>query len=115
MDYYKKRHVLGDETIPGFLGGRTPDKFPELYRRISPFYEADKIVTPLLLIVGEKDSRYIDTKNFYDALRKVGRPVGPIVYPNEGHEISDTSLAAKHVARAIKFFIAAQRCGGFEK
>ena len=54
--YYRANQERGDDTIPGFLGGRKPEDSPELYLRISPFYHADKIATPLLLIVGDKDS-----------------------------------------------------------
>lgn len=53
LGYYQVRHSLGDETIAGFLGGRKPEDSPELYRRISPVYHVDKIVTPLLLVIGE--------------------------------------------------------------
>ena len=98
------RHPLGDETIPGFLGGRTPHDFLDLYHRISPLYQADKIVTPLLLVVGDKDTRYSDTMRFYEALRKLGRSVILVVYPGEAHELSSPSLAEQHVQKALDFF-----------
>lgn len=104
LGYYRMRAPLGDETIPGFLGGRKPEDSPELYHRISPIYQADKIVTPLLLVVGEKDTRYNDTVRFYEALHKIGRPVNLVVYPDEGHEISSDALAEQHVWKAIEFF-----------
>jgi len=102
--HYQLRHPLGDETIPGFLGGRKPEDSPELYRRISPVYQVDKIKTPLLLVIGEKDTRYNDTMEFYAALRKVGSPVSLLVYPGEGHGISTPALADQHVQRALEFF-----------
>ena len=83
---YRANQQRGDETIPNFLGGRKPEDSPELYLRISPFYHVDKISTPLLLAVGEKDSipggssRYTDAKAFYEALRKVGSPVELVIY-----------------------------------
>ena len=104
LGYYQMRHPLGDETIPGFLGGRTPDDSPELYRRISPVYQVDKITTPLLLVIGEKDTRYDDTMRFYEALRKIGSPVSLVIYPGEGHEISNAALAEQHVRKALEFF-----------
>ncbi len=109
LGYYQMRHPLGDETIPGFLGGRTPADSLELYRRISPVFQVDKIVTPLLLVIGEKDTRYNDTTRFYEALRKLGRPVSLAVYPGEGHEISSAALADQHVRRALEFFRSTQR------
>ncbi len=109
LGYYKERHLLGDETIPAFLGGCTPDNSLDLYRRISPAYQADKIDTPLLLVVGEKDSRYADTIQFYRSLHKLGKPVSLLVYPREGHEISSASLAEQHIRKAIQFFRAAEQ------
>jgi dipeptidyl aminopeptidase/acylaminoacyl peptidase len=114
LSYYRANQPRGDETIPNFLGGRRPEGFPELYLRISPLYHVDKIVTPLLLVVGEKDSipdggsRYNDAKAFYEALRKVGGSVELIVYPGEGHEISSAVVAEQHVRRAIDFFQSAR-------
>jgi dipeptidyl aminopeptidase/acylaminoacyl peptidase len=108
LGYYQTRHPLGDETIPGFLGGRKPEDSPELYRRISPVYQADKIATPLLLVIGEKDTRYDDTMKFYEALRKAGSPVSLVVYPGEGHGISTAALAEQHVRKALEFFRSTQ-------
>lgn len=103
LGYYQLRHPTGDETIPGFLGGKTPEKYPDLYRRISPVYQVDKIVTPLLLTIGKKDTRYNDTIEFYNKLRAAGRPVSLVVYPDDEHEISD-SEAEPYIRKAIEFF-----------
>jgi dipeptidyl aminopeptidase/acylaminoacyl peptidase len=108
LGYYQARHPLGDETIPGFLGGRTPADSPELYRSISPIYHVDHIKTPLLLVVGEQDQpRYDDTLRFYDALIKADSPAKLVVYKGEGHQITSTELALKHVQQALDFFRAA--------
>lgn len=110
LGYYRANQPREDGTIPGFLGGRKPEQFPELYVRISPFYFADKIATPLLLVVGDQDSiphggsRYSDAKAFYQALRKAGGPVDLVVYPGEGHGISSAVLAEQHVKQALEFF-----------
>jgi dipeptidyl aminopeptidase/acylaminoacyl peptidase len=106
LGYYQLRHPAGDETIPGFLGGKTPEQYPDLYRRISPVYQVDKIVTPLLLIIGKKDTRYSDTIEFYNKLRAAGRPVSLVVYPDDDHGISD-SEAEPYILKAIEFFRAA--------
>ena len=103
LAFYQMRHPLGDDTIPGFLGGRTPADSLDLYQRISPLYHAAQIVTPLLLIIGDKDTRYSDTMQFYNALHKLGRPVTLIVYRGEDHELS-ISLVERHVQRALEFF-----------
>jgi dienelactone hydrolase len=108
LGYYQNRRRLGDETIPGFLGGRKPEDSLELYRRISPVFHVDRISTPLLLVIGEKDTRFEDTMEFYRALSKAGSPVSLVTYPEEGHELSTASLAEQHVRRALDFFRAAK-------
>jgi acetyl esterase/lipase len=94
---YERRRPLGDETIPGFLGGKRPEDVVELYRRISPVYHVNNITTPLLLVVGEKDSRYTNAIAFYEALQQAGRPVTLVQYPGEGHEIMSDAVAEQHV------------------
>jgi hypothetical protein len=64
LEYYQQNRSKGDETIPSFLGGRKPEDSPQLYFRISPINHVERIKTPLLLIVGSKDSRYADTMKF---------------------------------------------------
>jgi len=114
LGYYRANQPGRDETIPNFLGGRRPEDSPDLYLRISPLYHVDKITTPLLLAVGEKDSipdggsRYNDAKAFYEALRKVGSPVDLVVYPGEGHELLSAAVNEQHVRRAIDFFRSAR-------
>ncbi len=105
LGHYQMRHPLGDETIPGFLGGRTPADSLDLYRRISPVYRAERIKTPLLLVIGDKDeTRYDDNLRFYDALRKAGSPVSLVVYKGEGHGLSNAERGVKHVRQSIDFF-----------
>lgn len=57
----------------------------------------------MLLVVGDKDTRYNDTMEFYNALRKLDRPVTLVVYRGEGHELSG-ALAGQYVQKALEFF-----------
>ena|SRR5688572_18383925 len=100
----RSRRRQADVLIAGFLGGRKPEDSPELYRRISPVYQADKIKTPLILAVGEKDVRLADAQRFHEALKKAGAPVTFVTYPNEGHEISNSVTKEEHLRKAIEFF-----------
>jgi dipeptidyl aminopeptidase/acylaminoacyl peptidase len=103
--HYQMRHPLGDGVIPGFLRGRTPADSMDLYRRNSPFYVADRIQTPLLLVLGEKDeTRVEDTHRFYDALIKAGSPAKLVVYPGEAHQLTSAAGGVKHVRLALDFF-----------
>jgi dipeptidyl aminopeptidase/acylaminoacyl peptidase len=55
-------------------------------------YQADQIRTPLLLVVGDKDSRLMDSVSFYDALRRLDRPVTLVRFPDQSHEIEGPAL-----------------------
>jgi len=110
LRYYEEQKARqADVLIAGFLGGRKPEDSPELYRRISPVYQADKIKTPLILAVGDKDIRLADAQRFNEALRKAGAPVTFVTYPNEGHEFSNKATAEEHLKKAIEFFRANSR------
>jgi dienelactone hydrolase len=110
LGYYRANQPRGDDTIPNFLGGKRPEDSPGLYDRISPMKHVDRIHTPLLLAIGDKDSipgggsRYQDTLAFYDALKKAGRPVELIVYRGQGHAIDNDGVVEQHVNKAIDFF-----------
>jgi dipeptidyl aminopeptidase/acylaminoacyl peptidase len=92
------------------LGGKRPEDSPDLYDRISPLKHVDRIQTPLLLTIGDKDSipgggsRYQDTLSFYDALRKAGRPAELKVYSGQGHGIDNGGLTEQHLNQAIEYF-----------
>jgi acylaminoacyl-peptidase len=110
LGYYRANQPRGDDTIPNFLGGRRPEDSPALYDRISPVKAAARIKTPLLLVIGDKDSipgggsRYEDTLAFHDALVKSGAPVELVVHQGQGHGLNDVSLTEQHVGKAIEYF-----------
>lgn len=110
LGYYRANQPRGDDTIPNFLGGKRPEDSPALYDRISPVKHVDRIQTPLLLMIGDKDSipgggsRYLDTLAFYDALRKAGRSAELIVYRGQGHGIDNDGLTEQHLNKAIDYF-----------
>lgn len=62
---------------------------PELYNTMSPFMNADKMKTPMLLIHGEEDNNsgtYTEqTKRYFAALKNLGAPVRMVLLPKESH------------------------------
>lgn len=68
---------------------RTFWEAPQLYGRMSPFYYADKITEPILLIHGEADDNSgtfpIQSERFYRALKGHGATVRYVTLPNEAH------------------------------
>ena len=63
------------------------------YLKNSPIYYADKVTTPLLSWSGEQDGQvhYYQSMQFHLALRRLGNKNTMLIYPNEGHVLSDRS------------------------
>ncbi len=76
------------------------------YLENSPYYRADKIRTPLLLIHGDKDNAYHDAQKLFSALRRLERPVQLATYGGMGHVIYEwTRPNAVDAAQRIVDFI----------
>lgn len=74
----------------GFQGERRSLwEAPELYTRLSPFFHADKIKAPLLLIHGEEDPNSgtfpLQSRRLFHALKGLGGTSRLVVLPHEGH------------------------------
>lgn len=78
------------------------------YVENSPYYRADKIHTPLLIVAGEADARVPsdEGKKLFAALRRLNKPATLALYPDQGHVISEWSLdAAVDVSRRMIVFL----------
>jgi len=62
---------------------------PEIYNNMSPFMNADKMKTPLLLTHGEADNNpgtfTLQTERYFQALKNLGAPVRMVILPKESH------------------------------
>lgn len=62
---------------------------PDLYNRMSPFMNADKMKTPMLLIHGGADNNpgtfTLQTERYFQALKNMGAPVRMVILPLESH------------------------------
>ena len=85
--YFLLRDV-DDWTIPDMLKGRTPFDDLQTYLSLSPIYHLDKVTTPLMLVIGDKDQRLLDHIYMFDGLRRLGREVTLVRYPAEGHGLA---------------------------
>lgn len=67
----------------------TPWENPELYRKFSPSFYADKIQTPMLIVHGEHDYRvpYGQGLQIFTALQRRGVKSRLLFFPDEGHWI----------------------------
>ncbi|PKP49402.1 MAG: S9 family peptidase [Bacteroidetes bacterium HGW-Bacteroidetes-1] len=74
----------------GFQGEeRTYWQTPEVYNVMSPFMQAEKMKTPLLLLHGLVDNNSgtfpMQTERYFDALRGLGATARMVLLPNESH------------------------------
>ncbi len=64
-------------------------KAPEVYNAMSPFMNADKMKTPMLLIHGEADNNSgthtMQSERYFQALKSFGAPVRLVILPKESH------------------------------
>ncbi len=62
---------------------------PNVYNTMSPFMNADKMKTPMLLIHGEADNNpgtfTLQTERYFQALKNLGAPVRMVLLPKESH------------------------------
>lgn len=62
---------------------------PEVYNTMSPFMNAKKMKTPLLLVHGEADNNpgtfTLQTERYFQALKGLGAPVRMVILPKEAH------------------------------
>lgn len=62
---------------------------PEVYNAMSPFMNADKMKTPILLVHGEADNNpgtfTLQTERYFQALKGLGAPARMLILPKEAH------------------------------
>ncbi|MCD0471139.1 prolyl oligopeptidase family serine peptidase [Flavobacterium sp. JAS] len=62
---------------------------PEVYNAMSPFMNADKMKTPILLVHGEADNNpgtfTLQTERYFQALKGLGAPARMVILPKESH------------------------------
>ena len=61
----------------------------DVYNKMSPFMNAEKMKTPLLLVHGEADNNpgtfTLQTERYFQALKGLGAPVRMVILPKEAH------------------------------
>lgn len=83
-----------------------PWETQEAWDAISPFWDAAKIVTPTLFLVGEKDWNVpaLNSEQFYLALKRLGIDTKLVVYPGEDHSIDRPSFVDDRYERFIAWY-----------
>lgn len=87
-----------------FKGG--PWENWDSYLRNSPIYHVKKVNTPLLLLHNDKDGAVDFTQGieFYNALRRLKKPVVMITYKGENHGIAKLENRKDYAVRMMEFF-----------
>ena len=78
----------------------------DLYDKLSPFNRVESVVTPTLILGGEKDWNVpiINSEQLYLALKRLGVPTELVVYPGESHGIDTPSHAKDLYERYLAWF-----------
>ena len=84
-----------------------PWKSQERWIKISyPFFHADRIKTPTLFVVGEKDFNVplAGSEQMYQALRSLGVDTQLVIYPNQFHGITIPSYRVDRLQRYLQWY-----------
>lgn len=78
---------------------------PEIYRQHSPLTYANRVTTPTLILHGENDPAVpvAQAYAFYRALRERNVPVEFVVYPREGHGLSERKHFVDNEERVLRW------------
>jgi dipeptidyl aminopeptidase/acylaminoacyl peptidase len=79
----------------------------ERWMRVSyPFFQADRIKTPTLFVVGERDFNVpaVGSEQMYQALRTLGVPTQLVIYPNQYHGITTPSYRVDRLQRYLAWW-----------
>jgi dipeptidyl aminopeptidase/acylaminoacyl peptidase len=86
---------------------RTFWEIPEVYARMSPFFHANKINEPILLIHGEMDDNSgtfpIQTERLYRALKGFGATVRYVTLPYEAHGYAARESVLHTIAETVSW------------
>jgi len=83
-----------------------PWRNPELYMKLSPYFQVEKVVTPTLIVGGEQDWNVpiVNSEQLYMALRRLGMTTELVVYPGEFHEFETPSYNKDLYERFLAWF-----------
>jgi dipeptidyl aminopeptidase/acylaminoacyl peptidase len=100
--YGVDQYILQYETELG-----PPWKNPDAWMKVSyPFFHADRIKTPTLFMVGEKDFNVpsVGSEQMYQALKSLGIDTQLVIYPNSFHGITLPSYRVDRLERYLKWY-----------
>jgi len=103
QSYYGENSI--DQWMTPYFGASVY-KDPGVYAKSSAINFIDKIKTPTLVVVGDRDGECPAPQSFefWHALRDQHVPTQLVVYPNEGHGFVDPAHRTDVLVRALGWF-----------
>jgi len=97
---YDDLHLWWEEEL-----GLPWDNF-ELYRKISPIKDVEKVKTPTLFMCGQFDYRcpLPQSEQMYLSLKRLGLETELIIYPGQSHGIRRLDFQLDRINRVMKWF-----------
>jgi dipeptidyl aminopeptidase/acylaminoacyl peptidase len=83
-----------------------PWKTTELWMKMSPFFQVEKITTPTLLLCGGADINVpcLNSEQLFQALRRLGRPAELVVYPEQFHSLDKPTYIKDRFDRYLAWY-----------
>ena len=83
-----------------------PWRNPDLWLRLSPFFQVESITTPTLVVCGQDDWNVplLNSEQLYQALRRLDRATELVIYPGENHTFVRPSFVADRYERYLAWF-----------
>jgi dipeptidyl aminopeptidase/acylaminoacyl peptidase len=91
--------------------GKPWDHLDVWLRNSYPFYHNDRIITPTLFLVGDKDMNVpmLNSEQLYQALKSRGVDSQLVVYPGQFHGFTRPSFQKERMERWIAWYRAHAR------
>ena len=79
---------------------------PDVWMKLSPFYQVAKVKTPTLILCGQDDWNVplVNSEQLYQALRRLGVPTELVIYPGQGHGIRRPSYQKDRYDRYLAWY-----------
>jgi len=103
LSYYGENSI--DEWMIPYFGASVYDD-PQIYARSSAINFIKNVSTPTLALVGDRDGECPAPQSFefWHALHALRVPTQLVVYPDEGHGLSDPAHRRDVIQRSVEWF-----------
>lgn len=84
-----------------------PWRTTDLWLRLSPWFQVEKVLTPTLILCGDADQNVplLNSEQLYQALRRLGKvDTELVIYPGETHDIERPSYQKDRLERYLVWY-----------